>query len=85
MRRLQIQEKLTLQVKSKLDIFVKQDSFSSLRPELKTKIFQKFIDKIDVLLEDYEDITDPTTVIEEKIFLFSLFRDILMSYVIDWQ
>ncbi|NDK09641.1 hypothetical protein GW846_02585 [Candidatus Gracilibacteria bacterium] len=85
LRRLQIQEKLTNQVESKLDIFVQQASFSALNPNLKIRIFQKFIDKIDVKLKEYDSINSPTTVIEERIFLFSIFRDILMSYVIDWQ
>ncbi len=81
----QIEQKMTSQVRSKLSEFINQDEFESLPNHLKVMIFEKFVSKIDSKLSELSATENPTRIIEEKIFLFELFRNILREYIYDWE
>jgi phage-related minor tail protein len=65
--RRQIEEKITVQVSDKLDIFVNQESFQELSAKSKIKVFTNIINKFESAIDKLENTSNPTAVLAERI------------------
>lgn len=81
----QIKIKITTKLQGKLDVFIAQDRFQSLKDESKIFLFQRLIEKTSIEKNNLQNIENPTSIIEEKIFLFNIVTEILEWYISDWR
>lgn len=83
--RRQIEEKITVQVSDKLDIFVNQESFQELSAESKIKVFTNIINKFESAIDKLENTSNPTAVLAERIIWLEVVVSILESYIDNWK
>ncbi|MDA9128917.1 hypothetical protein N9J72_00375 [Candidatus Gracilibacteria bacterium] len=81
----QIRVKISEKLQGKLDTFIAQEKFQGLKDESKVILFERLIEKTLSEKEALQNIENPTSVIEEKIFLFNIVSDTLNGYIDNWK
>lgn len=69
----------------KLDEFIAQEKFQSLKAESKILLFERLIEKIILKKDILEATENPTSIIEERIFLYEVVQEILQWYIESWR
>lgn len=80
-----IEKRITTEVHEKLNNFISEDAFKNLTNDEKRQVFAKVIGKIELKIINMNNITNATSIIEEKIILFEIVLDILKSYTEKWN
>ncbi len=81
----QIRVKITTGLQVKLDEFIAQEKFQWLRDESKILLFERLISKLQTKKESLEDTVNPTSIIEERIFLYEVVQETLYWYIQNWK
>ncbi len=81
-----IHEKVTLKVSTLLQNFTIQEKFASLSNEQKIIIFQRIKDKIRWVKDSYKDSqAEVTSIIDEKLLLFTIVEELVDDYIKKWK
>lgn len=80
-----IENKISTQVKDKLDVFVSSWDFSLLPPEAKIAVFDRVITKLEYESIRLTNLENTTSVIEEKILVFRVMINLLKEYTNSWS
>lgn len=85
MLRKQIKDKITLKIEQKLDEFSEQEKFQNLSNEMKIQIFEKLIVKLNEKKENLGWGINTTSIIDEKIFMYTTIEEALNNYILKWK
>ncbi len=80
-----IEDKITTEVKTKLDVFTSQWNFSQLSNSAKTDVFERVIKKLEYESIRLTNLQNTTSIIEEKIIVFRVVINLLKQYTESWS
>jgi len=83
--RIQIQDKIISKVEKQLDAFASQEKFLNMENVSKIRIFQSFVDKLELKIQSLETNRYTTSIIEEKIILYEVVKEVFISYMQQWK
>lgn len=80
-----IEQKISIDIKEKIESFILQDSFIDLNNDQKRQVFAKVINKIELEIINMKNKSNATSIIEEKTIIFEIVVEILKSYTQEWK
>jgi len=80
-----IENKISTQVRDRLDIFTSQWDFSMLSNDAKISVFERVIKKLEYESIRLTNLQNTTSIIEEKIIVFRVMINLLKEYTAAWS